>query len=78
MDLKQQIYNNSDTKKQNRLDFMEEGRKLRVSQADEILKLETIKNNKLQSLYDLGIEKKYLSALERKAVNIDDKLKATK
>lgn len=56
-----QIFHNSDHKKQQRLDFMEEGRKLRVSQADEILKLETIKNNKLQSLYDLGIEKKYLS-----------------
>ena len=54
---------------------MEEGRKLRVIQADEILKLETIKNNKLQSLYDIGIEKKYLSALERSKVDINDRLK---
>lgn len=57
------MYSNSESKKQARLDYMEEGRKLRVGQADEILKLETIKQNKLNSLYDLGIEKKYLSAL---------------
>ena len=39
--------NNSDIKKQVRLDYLEEGRVIRMQQADEVLKLETIKKNKL-------------------------------
>jgi len=39
-----------------------------MAQADEILKLETIKQNKLNSLRNLGIEAKYLAELERKKV----------
>lgn len=73
-----QIQSNSETKKQKRLDFLEEGRRLRVGQADEILKLETIKSNKLRQLYDMGIEKKYVSALERSQVSIQDKLRSSK
>ena len=46
-DLNLQIQQNSAQKKQQRLDFLEEGRKMRMNQADEILKLETIKQNKL-------------------------------
>jgi hypothetical protein len=46
---------NSDVKKQSRLDYLEEGRQLRVAQADEILKLETIKANKLNELKGYGI-----------------------
>ena len=45
-DVTLQIKQNSDMKKQHRLDFLEEGRKMRLNQADEILKLETIRNNK--------------------------------
>ena len=78
LDLKEQILSNSNTKKQTRQDHLEEGRKLRVGQADEILKLETIKSNKLNSLLSLGVESKYLSALSRKPISIDDKLTATK
>jgi len=44
------MLNNSDTKKQHRQDFLEEGRKMRVNQADEVLKLETIKSKKIQLL----------------------------
>ena len=55
-------------KKQQRADYLEEGRKLRLAKADEILKLETIKTNKLNNLQRLGIEDKYLSELERKKV----------
>jgi hypothetical protein len=73
-----QIQFNSETKKQKRLDFLEEGRRLRVGQADEILKLETIKSNKLRQLYDMGIDKKYVSALERNQVSIQDKLRNSK
>ena len=54
-DLKLQIMSNSDVKKQSRLDYLEEGRQLRVAQADEILKLETIKANKLNELKGYGI-----------------------
>ena len=66
------------SKKQARADYMEEGRKLRVNQADEILKLETIKSNKLKQLYDVGIDKKYLSALERKPIDLNDKITSYK
>jgi len=41
--LKYQIGSNADTRKLERLDYLEEGRKLRQKQADELLKLETIK-----------------------------------
>ena len=54
-DLKLQMMSNSDVKKQSRLDYLEEGRQLRVAQADEILKLETIKANKLNELKNYGI-----------------------
>lgn len=60
--------NNSDTKKQHRQDFLEEGRKMRVNQADEVLKLETIKSKKIQLLQDLGIQGKYMGGLERKKI----------
>jgi hypothetical protein len=45
-----QIASKSDLKKQQRADYMEEGRKLRLAKADEIMKLETIKSNKLYGL----------------------------
>lgn len=58
----------SDLKKQQRQDYFEEGRKLRIAKADEIMKLETIKQSKLSNLSGLGIENKYLSELERKKI----------
>ena len=63
-----QINTKSDLKKQQRQDYFEEGRQLRIAKADEIMKLETIKQNKLQNLSSLGIENKYLSELERKKI----------
>ena len=69
-DILLQIQSNSDTKKQMRMDYLEEGRKIRISQADEILKLETIKANKLQNLGQLGIQSKYLSELQKKKIAI--------
>jgi len=41
---------------------------MRVYQADEVLKLETIKSNKIQLLEDLGVEGKYMSGLARKKI----------
>lgn len=61
---------NSDAKKQSRLDYLEEGRQLRVAQADEILKLETIKTNKLNELKGYGINDKYLGELSRHKIAI--------
>jgi hypothetical protein len=48
--IREQIFNKSEMKKQARLDYLEEGRKMRLAQADEILKLETIKKQKLLGL----------------------------
>jgi hypothetical protein len=41
-----------------------------MAQADEILKLENIKQNKLNQLKELGIANKYMSDLERKKIAI--------
>lgn len=69
-DLKLQILSNSDAKRQSRLDYLEEGRQLRVAQADEILKLETIKANKLKELQGHGISEKYMGELTRHKIAI--------
>ena len=49
-------------------DYVEEGRKLRQMQADEILRLETIKSNKINALKNTGIEDHYISTLAKKKV----------
>ena len=59
---------NTEKKKRNRMDYLEEGRKMRVAQADEILKLETIKHQKLNYLQNMGINNKYMADLERKKI----------
>ena len=64
-DLTTQINQNSAIKKQHRLDYLEEGRKMRMNQADEILKLETIKMNKLQQMKQIGIIDKYAGSLAK-------------
>lgn len=69
-DLTTQITQNSAVKKQQRLDFLEEGRKMRMGQADEILKLETIKMNKLQQMKQIGIIDKYAGTLAKKKIAI--------
>lgn len=69
-DLKLQMMSNSGVKKQSRMDYLEEGRQLRVAQADEILKLETIKANKLNELQNYGIQQKYIGELQRHKIAI--------
>jgi hypothetical protein len=49
---------------------LEEGRKIRVAQADEILKLETIKQNKMNQMRQMGISDKYQSELNKKKIGI--------
>ena len=63
-----QIGMNDEVKKQNRLDYLEEGRKVRQRIEDERLKVERIKAEKLQSLVDLGIESKYQADLSKKRI----------
>jgi len=57
--IRSQIRDNAETGKQSRLDYLEEGRKVRQRLEDERLKVEGIKANKLNGLKDIGIEDKY-------------------
>lgn len=57
--IRAQIRDNEEKSKQDRLDYLEEGRKVRQRLEDERLKVEGIKAKKLQGLKDIGIEGKY-------------------
>merc|ERR1712087_291797 len=57
--IRDQIGKNDEVKKQGRLDYLEEGRKVRQRLEDERVKVEGIKGNKLQALQKLGIDNKY-------------------
>ena len=59
---------NTETNKQARLDYLEEGRKVRQRIEDERLKVERIKKQKLQGLVDQGIESKYQADLSKKRI----------
>ena len=48
-----------EVKKQERLDYLEEGRKVRQRLEDERVKVDGIKGKKLQDLQKLGIDSKY-------------------
>ena len=63
-----QIQMNSEVKKQQRLDYLEEGKKVRQRIEDERLKVEGIKAQKLQDLKGLGIEGKYQADLAKKRI----------
>ena len=63
-----QIGMNSEVKKQGRLDYLEEGRKVRQRIEDERLKVERIKKSKLDGLVGLGIEGKYQADLAKKRI----------
>ena len=59
---------NGEVKKQERLDYLEEGRKVRQRIEDERLKVERIKKAKLDGLVGLGIEGKYQADLAKKRI----------
>lgn len=63
-----QISANAEVKKQERLDYLEEGRKVRQRIEDERRKVEGIKMQKLGHLQNLGIEEKYQADLAKKRV----------
>lgn len=56
-------------KKQDRLDYLEEGRIVRQKLDAEKRKLEQIKKRKLTHLEEVGIEDKYKAELARKKIN---------
>lgn len=66
--VRQQISKNEQINQQNRLDYLEEGKKVRQKLEDERLKLEAIKQSKLNSIQDMGIEKKYQYELAKKKI----------
>lgn len=57
--IRTQIGKNDDVKKQERLDYLEEGRKVRQKLEDDRQKVEGIKGQKLASLQKMGIDGKY-------------------
>ena len=57
--IRSQIEKNSEVKKQGRLDYLEEGRKVRQRLEDERVKVDGIKQQKLRAIQDLGIDSKY-------------------
>jgi len=66
--IREQINVNADKKKQDRLDYLEEGKKVRQRIEDERLKVEGIKGEKLQGIKDLGIAEKYMADLAKKKI----------
>lgn len=64
-----QIANNEDIKKQDRLDFLEEGRKVREKIDNERDKIKGIQAAKISELQDAGIDDKYLYELNKKTVS---------
>jgi len=59
---------NAESKKQERLDYLEEGRKVRQRIEDERLKVEGIKKQKLDQLAEIGIAEKYRADLAKKRI----------
>ncbi len=66
--LRSQIQTNDDKGKQERLDYLEEGRKVRTKIEEEKRKIEAIKNKKLQELNNLEIPDKYKAELAKKKI----------
>jgi len=68
--LKSQISANEEKKKQERKEFLEEGKKVRDKLKNEKHLLEGIKSQKLEELTVMGIESKYTAELQKKRIAI--------
>lgn len=66
--IRDQIGKNAELKKQHRLDYLEEGRKVREKIEAERLKVERIKKEKMEALGQLGIAEKYQADLSKKRI----------
>ena len=67
--IRDQISTNEQVKKQDRLDYLEEGRKVREKIDNERQKLVDIQKAKIDELKTLGIEDKYLYELQKKTIS---------
>ena len=63
-----QITKNSQMTQQERLDYLEEGKKVRQKLEEDRLKVEGIKQRKLNELQSLGVEQKYQYELAKKKI----------
>lgn len=68
MAVRDQISKNGEKTKQERLDYLEEGKRVRQKLEDDRLKIEAIKQKKLAQIQDLGIEEKYQAELAKKKI----------
>lgn len=59
---------NTEVKKQDRLDYLEEGKRVRSKLAEDRMKIESIKARKLEEINQLGIEEKYRAELAKKKI----------
>lgn len=66
--LRTQIQVNDEKSKQDRLDYLEEGRKVRQKIDEERRKIEAIKMKKLNELNELNIPEKYTAELAKKKI----------
>lgn len=66
--IRMQISKNEELKKQERLNYLEEGKKARQAVEDERQKIMQIKQNKLDNLAKLNIPSKYMGELKNKKV----------
>jgi len=66
--LRAQIQQNEEVRKQERLDYLEEGRLVRQKQDSEKRKLESIRQRKLGELKEIGINDKYKAELAKKKI----------
>ena len=67
--IRTQIATNENLKKQERLDYLEEGRKVREKIENERTKVKDIQAAKLDELKVIGINDKYLYDLQKKTVS---------
>ena len=66
--IRTQILQNEEVKKQERLNYLEEGKMVRQKLEDERRKIEAIKDKKLGQLKGLEIPDKYQAELARKKI----------
>lgn len=67
--LRQQIAQNDEVKKQERLDYLEEGKRTRAKIDEDRNKILRIKENKLNQMYSHKIPEKYTIELKTKKVS---------
>ena len=67
--IRAQIEKNEDTRKQQRLDYLEEGRKTREKITNEREKIKSIKDQKLAQIQGHGISEKYQAELQGKKIS---------